>query len=459
MINRRRFLRGLFGVAVAIPFLESLSARKAAAGPGDVPPFAIFMRQANGVVQQTGDEPEMFWPRNLGALTTESMAADGDRAVSELMDYADKLILLRGVNFALPPNGCAHSGGGNQCLTAARVSSDPSGNASLAMGESIDNRIARELNPAGVEPLTLYAGKMGGYINEVLSYRGPKQLRAAERNPYNAYMDLFGLSQLEPEVLKRLAAQRTSVNDLVRDQMQSLMNRKDLSSSDRQKLDMHFQAIRDLEVTMSCSLPVERVTEMEAISPDAGANDNVEIVARMQMDIIALAMACGVTRAATLQIGDGNDSTEYTIDGVRQKSFHKISHRIDGDGSEGPPIEGAMNLHHKIDRIHGRLFKYLLDRLSSYDLGSGKLLDYGVCVWLSDLADKSHSYNNVPHVLAGGAAGFLKTGQYLDAGGVANNKFLSTIGAAVGCRNESGGPLDNFGDPELEPGLISGMMA
>jgi hypothetical protein len=159
VINRRRFLRGLFGVAVAIPFLESLSARKAAAGPGDVPPFAIFMRQANGVVQQTGDEPEMFWPRNLGALTTESMAADGDRAVSELMDYADKLILLRGVNFALPPNGCAHSGGGNQCLTAARVSSDPSGNASLAMGESIDNRIARELNPAGVEPLTLYAAR------------------------------------------------------------------------------------------------------------------------------------------------------------------------------------------------------------------------------------------------------------------------------------------------------------
>lgn len=458
MINRRRFLRGLFGVAVAIPFLESLAPRRAKAGTGDVPPFAIFMRQANGVVQET-DEPEMFWPRNLGALTAASMDADSDRATSELRDYADKLILVRGVNFAFPGNGCGHSGGGNQCLTAARVSDDPAGNESLSMGESIDNRIARELNPAGVEPLTLYAGKMSGYIDEVLSYRGPKQLRAAERNPYNAYMDLFGLSQLEPEVLKQLAAQRSSVNDLVRDQMQALMSRKDLSAGDRQKLDMHFQAIRDLEVTMSCSLPAESVAAMEAISPDAGANDNVEAVARMQMDIIALAMACGVTRAATLQIGDGNDSTEYTIDGVRQKSFHKISHRIDSDGSDGPPIEGAMDLHHKIDRIHGRLFKYLLDRLSAYEFGNGKLLDYGVAVWLNDLADKYHSYNNVPYVLAGGAAGFLKTGRYIDAGGVANNKLLSTIGAAVGCRNEAGEPLDNFGDPELEPGLIGEMLA
>ncbi|WP_245677811.1 DUF1552 domain-containing protein [Chondromyces crocatus] len=416
------------------------------------------MRQANGVVQRTNDEPELFWPSALGPLTVASMTADGERAVSELKDYAEKLTLVRGVNFAFPGNGCGHSGGGNQCLTAARVSDDPSGNASLSMGESIDNRIARELNTPGVEPLTLYAGKMNGYIDEVMSYRGPRQLRAAERNPYNAYMALFGLSQLEPEVLKRLAAQRTSVNDLVREQMNTLLKSTALSKNDQQKLDMHFQSIRDLEVTMSCQLPDPTVLEMEAISGSAGANDNVEAVARMQMDIIALAMACGVTRAATLQIGDGNDSTEYTIDGVRQKSFHKISHRIDSDGDSGPPIEGAMMLHHKIDRIHGRLFKHLLDRLSAYEFGSGKLLDYGVAVWLNDLANKYHSYTNVPYVLAGSANGFLKTGHYIDAGNVANNRLLSTIGAAVGCLNEEGAPLDNFGDSSLPRGHISEML-
>jgi hypothetical protein len=458
MITRRRFIRGLFGVTVALPFLESVWPRKAAAGVGDVPPFAIFVRQANGCVQQTDDEPEMFWPHNLGAITAATMATDSDRAVSELAAYADKLLIVRGTNFAFPGNGCGHSGGGNQVLTAAQVSDTPSGNESLAMGESIDNRIVRQLNAEGVEPLTLYAGKMSGYINEVLSYRGPKQIRAAERNPWNAYQKLFGLSDIEPEVAKKLAAQRASVNDLVRDQMQALMSRKDLSKSDYDKLDLHFQSIRDLEITMTCKLPPDVTGPMEAISPDAGNNDNVEVVTQMQMDIIALAMACGVVRAATLQIGDGNDSTEYLINGVRQKSFHKISHRIDSDGSDGPPIDGAMDLHHQIDRIHGKLFKYLLDKLSAYPFSEGTLLDYGVAAWTNDLANKYHSYSNVPWVLAGGANGYLKTGQYIDAGDVAHNKLLNTIGAAVGCTNDKNEPLNDFGDPSLEPGLISAML-
>lgn len=459
MITRRRLLRGLFGVTVALPFLESLAPRRALAGSGDVPPFAIFVRQANGVAQKTSDEPEMFWPREVGPLTRATMEADSDRAVSELKDYAEKLILVRGINFAFQGNGCGHSGGGNQCLTAARVSEDPAGNESLAMGESIDNRIATELNPPGVEPLTLYAGKMAGYINEVLSYRGPKQLRAAERDPWKAYEKLFGLADVEPEIQRRLKERRASVNDLVRDQMQALLGRKDLSKSDRERLTLHFDSIRDLEVSMACKLPDERVAEMQEVSPRVRNSDLIETVTRMQMDIIALAMACGVTRAATLQIGDGNDSTEYTIGGVRQKSFHKISHRIDSDGSEGPPIEGAQQLHHEIDRIHARLFKHLLDRLSAYELGAGTLLDHGVAVWLNDLADKWHSYRRVPYILAGGASGFLKTGQYVDVGSVTNNKLFNTIGTAVGCTDGAGGPLVDFGDESLEGGLIDALIA
>ncbi|WP_438002953.1 DUF1552 domain-containing protein [Sorangium sp. So ce321] len=451
-------LRGLFGVTVALPFLETFAPRRAAAGTGDVPPFAIFMRQANGVAQAAGDEPEMFWPSETGPLSRESLERDSDRAVSELKDHASKLIMVRGINFAFPANGCGHSGGGNQCLTAARVSDDPRGNESLAMGESIDNRIATELNAPGVEPLTLYAGKMAGYINEVLSYRGPKQIRAAERNPFNAYQKLFGLADVDTEVQQSLTARRTSVNDLVRREMQALMSRRDLSKSDRERLKLHFDSIRDLEVALACELPAERVAEMEAISPKAGSSDNIEAVTRMQMDIIALAMACGVTRAATLQVGDGNDGTEYTINGVRQKSYHKISHRIDSDGNSGPPIEGAQELHHQIDRIHARMFKHLLDRLSSYELGSGTLLDHGVAVWLNDNADKFHGFRKVPYILAGGASGYLKTGQFVDVK-VTNNKLLNTIGAAVGCTNGQGGPLDNFGDESLEGGLVDPIIA
>ncbi len=454
MIQRRHFLRGLGGAVIALPFLETFAPKRALAA--GYPPFAIFMRQANGVAQKT-DEPEKFWPKALGALTKDGLAAQPDRALSVLSDYADKLLVVRGVNFGFPGNGCGHSGGGNQVLTSAKVSDTPSGNESLAMGESIDNRIARELQPAGVEPLTLYAGKMTGYINEVLSYRGPKQLRAAERDPFVAYTKLFGAANIDAAVLERLKAARSSVNDLVRGDMKSLMGRTDLSQADRDRLELHFQSIRDLEVTMACKLPDMRLAEMEAIQPKVGTSDNVETVTRMQMDVIALAVACGVVRAATIQVGDGNDSTEYTIGGQKQYSYHWISHRIQGDGDAGAAINNGGELHHEIDKIHGRMFKHLLDRLSSYTLGAGTLLDSGVAVWTNDLADKYHSYSNVPHVLAGGANGFLKTGQFIDAGDVTNNKMWNVVGSAVGCRN-NGKLMDNFGDPSLDPGFIGAMM-
>ncbi len=461
-ISRRHLLRGIGGATLALPLLEALVPDDALADNGGYTPYAIFLRQANGVAQAVGGsaaEPERYFPSALGPLTQSGMEAEPDRAVSVLSEYADKLTVIRGVNFAFPGNGCGHSGGGNQVLTAARVSDSPSGNESLAMGESIDNLIARKLHPDGVEPLTLYAGKMSGYINEVLSYRGPLQLRPAERNPFNAYMDLFGLSSLSPEALERLKASRKSVNDLVRGEMQALLGRSDLSLKDRERLDLHFTAIRDLEVNMSCELPQMEIDAMNAIQGALGDSDNLITIAKMQLDIIALACACGAVQAATLQIGDGNDSTQYTIDGVKQYSFHWISHRIQGDGSEGTPIPDADVLHHEIDKLHLDMFKHLLDRLSSYSLGNGTLLDSGIAILTNDLANKYHSYTNVPFVCAGSCNDFLKTGHYVDAGGVANNKLWNTVATAVGVRKDDGAYVDDFGDPSLEGGLIDALLA
>lgn len=457
-LSRRHLLRGLGGVTLALPFLESLSPDTAHAENGGYTPYAIFVRQANGVAQEVGGEPERYFPYSLGPLTQADLEMQTDRAVSLIAEYAEKTTILRGINFGFPGNGCGHSGGGNQVLTAARVSQTPSGNESLAEGESIDNLIARKLHDDGVEPLTLYAGKMSGYINEVLSYRGPQQLRPAERNPYNAYMDLFGLSSLSPEALERLRAARMSVNDLVRSEMQTLMARTDLSKRDVDRLDLHFSAIRDLEVNMSCELPQMDVDAMEAIQGGLGDSDNIITITKMQMDIIALAVACGAVRAATLQIGDGNDSTQYTVNGVKQYSFHWISHRIQGDGDQGAEIPNADVLHHEIDKIHLDMFKHLLDRLSSYSLGNGSLLDSGVTVMTNDLSNKYHSYQNVPFICVGSCNDFLETGNYIDAGGVTNNKLFNTLASAVGVRKDNGDYVDDFGDPSLDGGLIDAML-
>ena len=120
--HRRLFLTGAAGVTVGLPFLETFASRAARAATPDNPGFVVFMRQGNGCSQalpySNPEEPEMFWPRNLGALTAASMAADADRATSELGAYADDLLLVRGVRGALSIGGCGHARGALQALTA-----------------------------------------------------------------------------------------------------------------------------------------------------------------------------------------------------------------------------------------------------------------------------------------------------------------------------------------------------
>ena len=348
------------------------------------------------------------------------------------------------------------------CLTSARFTGGL-GNNVLAQGMSIDTLIAESLTP-GVEPLTLMSGRTDGFLAPVLSYRGPLQRRAAETNPYNVYLDLFfGGGDMSVEVLKELAQQRSSINDLVREEMQLLLA-EDLSVRDRQRLELHFDAIRDLEVQMACAgLSDEHVTQMKAISDSPQANENFAIVVELHCRLIALAFACDLRRTATLQLGAGQAGTEFEIDGILRPSFHHISHRKASDDAleDVPAIEDAARLHHEIDRIHARLFRFLLERLDEQVTVAGyNLLDDSVALFTNDLGTgPDHGHTKLPHIIGGSAGGFLRQGVILDVGTVTNNKFLSTLVNAVGIRKDNGDFVDDFGDPELEPGIISEMLA
>ena len=107
------------------------------------------------------------------------------------------------------------------------------------------------------------------------------------------------------------------------------------------------------------------------------------------------------------------------------------------------------------------MFLHLLDRLSMYAGPSGgTLLDDSMCLWTNDLSNgPPHSYDNVPQVIAGRAGGFLKTGQYVDAGGVTHNRLLNTLINAAGVRKDGGGLYDSFGDDSLSGGVIDAMLA
>lgn len=453
--QRRTFLKGLGGFTLALPVLEGLrrTAGTAHAGGELVQPFAIFFRQANGCASaqntEVGSEPERFWPSQQGALSPETLSG---RALDELTPHYQKLLAV-GVNAHNFNYGDGHARGVLQGLTGRGPVVEGAGGDSEADGESLDHRIGRELNAEGRDSLFLYAGRNSGWLGGAcMSYRGSGNRRAPLHNPFNAYQTIMGV---DGETLSDLLVERRkSVNDLVRDQMQALLNNPQLSGKDVERLELHRAAIRDIEGTLACNLAEDEEAALEGLSAgyDSDNGDEVLAAARAHMDVAVLAVACGYTRSVAIQVGSGNDgSTRYSDPdtGDLMENYHFISHRRLSHDSSGAVIPNSDMLHHKVDRHFAATFRYLLDRLAEYPLPSGSLLDAGVSVWHNDQAQgPSHSSNNLPYILAGSANGYFRQGQYVRADEADTHcRLLNMIGTAAGLRSASGGDLDDFGDP------------
>jgi hypothetical protein len=464
-LSRRWFLKGAGGLTLGLPLLDASQAKSASPPPLR---FALFVVGANGVAMEDAGrgEPETFWPTATGPLTTESLQADdtqNGRTLGLLAPHASRLLLVRGVNQPYGSAGCDHQSGDNMCLTSARIFGN--GNSSLSMGESIDNRIARERNLPGREPVTLRAGWRPndgtGYDNPgFISYVGERQPRAAEPSPLRAYQRMVGISDGTSAAASNLPQQRASVNDLLRGQITSLMGSPALSADDRQRLQQHFDTIRDMEVVMATTeLEPGLLDNMTLVDSNVLSMDNHESVVRLQMSLMAFAVASGYSVTGTLKIGDRIDSQQWTVDGVRLPQFHMISHRNLSDSSGGAIIPDATELHRKIDRIHAADFLYLCERLASVQTPTGPLLDQGYAVWTNQLSTGWHQHDNQPFAIVGSGGGYLKVGQYVDAGGVTLNLMLNTLLNAAGVKSSDGGPVEDFGEQTLPKGQISALIA
>jgi hypothetical protein len=444
-MKRRFFLQGLGGVMVGLPMLDIFMPRGRVLAAGERKIYSAMMLQQNGCIQGHNGDPELFWPSQEGTIQRAAMMGqDAGQTTSQLADYADKINFVRGLDFHYSNN---HDGGPVAALTGAPVRG--SGTGQLPNGASADYFIASKLTP-GKDPLTLFAGKKEGYRDDAISFSDGGQLRVGDNNPWNVYGRIMGLAGVDPVTVDKIAKRRLSVNDLVRKDLTALLSRGDLSKADRDRLDLHFSSIRDIETGLTTPVtPAIDVDAMQSIDGEHTESGSREKVVRMMLDLIAFSFASDRVRTATLQIGGCNDHVRYNINGVEQPPFHYISHRVMSDGGDGDGIDNAVELHHQIDCIHARYFKHLLGRLEGYSSPEGgTLLDSSVNLWINSVADgPPHSGRDIPCVLAGSAGGFLKTGIHVKSDGY-TSKVLNTIISACGVRKDDGGLIDDFNDPD-----------
>jgi len=472
---------------LGLPLLETFMPRKAAAQTATRSPFVIIVVGDNGVVQTgvtlNGDgEPEKFWPTTMGALTKDGLLADkASRSIGELSDYAEKLLIVRGINLPYNSTGCSHSAADAQILTAAKITSGSTN--CKAMGISMDTALAKAKNPPGRDPLVLHAGMFspggtGFDIPGYVSYVTPQQPRVYIDSPYKAYQQIVGVvgdgstgstTQTDAQTLRALRSK--GINSMLRPQIQALLSRTDLSQSDRDRLDQHLTAIRDIEVNMSTTpnpitIPAADVATMKSMDPKPYDQGTRDAAVKLFMELMVFSAAADYSRVAVLKVGDRIDDHVYTYNGQSAK-FHDVSHR---------QVANAVDFHHYLDRMMLNQYKYLLDTLSTYDTPTGPLLDQGVAIWTNQCATGAHSFSNIPWIQAGTANGFYKQGQYLTVGtgqqpsgsqdgkggdgsvsGI--NKMLNTLLTAGGVTKTDGSPTDDFGESSLPKGIFSDMLA
>ncbi|MEP7052235.1 MAG: DUF1552 domain-containing protein [Pseudomonadota bacterium] len=445
-LNRRAFLRGTAGVALGLPFLESLPERSAWAA-GSAPVFSLFICAVDGVV------PANFFPNALGELTADNLAAAG-KATSQLSSHAKNLLFVRGVNWPKGTQADAHAE--SLCMVLTALPPATTGNNATAAGPSADWVIARKVQ-GDTAPLTLYAGSKRGYINERLSFSAANTVTAASNNPYELYQKLVGIVSPDgtpapgaAEAQRLLVESRKSIHDLVRDDLKALMGNSRMSSADRQRLQLHFDSIRDMEVTMGgmgtemvkgCSWSGIEISQLEALQDfKFTQNGMIEDIARLQMSLVALAFACNYNRTATLQWGDGTDGTVYDVpsNATLQWKFNFICNGTMSDSAAADnPL--ATQAHAEIDALRMQTFAAGLDHFKARELQ-----DKSFVLWTNGFADcPAYSSKDVPHIIWGDGGGHLKQGMYVDAGNTSNSPLLnSLITAAI---QDTGETMDTFG--------------
>ncbi|HKO52597.1 MAG TPA: DUF1552 domain-containing protein [Polyangiaceae bacterium] len=455
-INRRAFLRaGAF--AVGLPFLEGLPERSAWAA--DAPPvFSLFIVTACGVVGNR------FFPDEAGPLSVASLAAAPEKATAVLSPHADQLLFVKNINFPMAaPTNCGHSQGLCQSLTASPAGGG--GGTAYSTGISADMLIAQAVNNGGNDPLTLYAGnRRNGYIAERISFKGAGagQVRSADDNPYTLYSRLIGLTTGTgdtttdaEDAAAELLSSRKSVNDLVRAELNRMKGLRALSTADKRRLEQHFDSIRDAEIKMgqmglACTQDGLATSELAAYKDGYAFRTDgmIEDVAKLHLELVSLAFACNFNRVATLQHGDGTDATKYAVpsnEGLNWP-FHHISHRVQSDSAIGSN-QTAEDAHAEIDVLRMRTLLHGIDHFKARGL-----LDKSMIMWTNHIADgPTHSFKNVPTIIAGNAGGYLKQGAYVDAGGVTNNRLFNTLIAAA-VRDKSAW-TENFGDGSGSGGI------
>jgi hypothetical protein len=159
-------------------------------------------------------------------------------------------------------------------------------------------------------------------------------------------------------------------------------------------------------------------------------------------DMLAIALACGLTRIATLRYAGAVSNIRHTWIGS-SRGHHDLAH---GGGA-------AADEFRKVTHWYADEFSAFLDRLKAIPEGDGTMLDSSLVFWSSDMANGGHGFKNAFYVVAGRAGGALRTGRTMRVPGTSHSDLLLAVAHAVGVTGAA-----KFGNPAYGNGPLAGFL-
>ncbi len=438
-MNRRQFLRGVGGAALALPVLSSLLPRSARAA-GE--PALRYIQFANTY----SPSPAMWFGNLAGAQqiapnVSVSPLSSAPASLTPVLGSAfdavrSKMSVLRGLN--VQANNPNHNVCMPTCASGYSSGLDGDGFPPEANNESVDVVLGKSskvyATPVALTRrwVNIYPRVGSDNYASGSSFSWQRSGNGVEIVPpitqtnalLNLFASSFGMVTMPADLRER------SLLQAVHGDYTRLRQHPRLSSADRTKLDAYIALISDLEKEAAT------VPATTCQGPTTEPGTTYDALVRTQLRVIAAAMACDLTRVASVRLSFSANYDE------RHENGH---HRIVGLGG-GYSVPQMLS---DFQSLAGNV-AWFVKHLDSIADSGGTLLDNSIVYWGMQYGcttgDDVHRRIDMPVVVAGGAGGRLAQGRFYDfrannAGLVLNN-LMVTFFNAMGLSSsdyESGG--------------------
>jgi Protein of unknown function (DUF1552) len=458
--TRRNILKGT-GVALALPFLETLAPRtaRAAAAAGPKKRY-VTMYFPNG----TAD----FWKPSGGGATWNLSAI-----LEPFTPNKAKMMVIQNIGDYSPFGGHIEPSHGHNAASAWTGTKAAGENNSISVDQVIANQIVA--NNGGTSPTPLQSIQLGlstldsspdgiaAQNSRSMSWKDATTPLYKIVSPQAAFDRLVGSGSSAPTptgnsmpdpVAERRRLLRKSALDYVIQDATTLQTR--LSTSDRGRLDKFLTSVRNLEVRVAdpamamgvggnCT-NTARPTWTAAVGNTA-PDYNRGTHATLMIDLTVMALQCDITRVVSFMLDDAR--SDYVYNFITERNFQG------GNGTSvasTAPVGGYHGLQHAGNTNNGfatigwwnaQRVNELATKLDAIkEATGGTVLDNTVIHMMSGMHGGNHDGQDLPIAIIGGGGGVLKQNQYINGGG----KNLADLHLTI-INKVFGGTLAKFGTP------------